>query len=352
MKLILPVGGNSTRYGLGRPKWLLTLPSGRLMIEEAVKGLNCSTVTSIVIIAIKGRFEQYISENKLVELLTKSANCPVSMITLDAPTSHQPETVYKGLLKFEDDFPFIVKDCDNYFDFEPSPCNGVCYVDLNNVDNVTARNKSFISFNDLKIIEKIIEKKVISSAFCVGGYSFASKNSYISAYNEIKNDIEDLYLSHIIFHMIAGGDKFYAIPVKNYIDWGTIREFKSYQAQSASLFLDFDGVLVENSSKFSEKPWSYIPLEDNLSFLSEFLRDSPDSVVIITTSRPSEERNNIKTFLLEHGIVPTAIITDLPHCKRLLVNDFSASNSYPTALAISVPRNLENLRSYISNLIS
>ena len=47
------LGGNSTRYELERPKWLLTLPSGRLMVEDAVSGVDTANIESVVIVVIK-----------------------------------------------------------------------------------------------------------------------------------------------------------------------------------------------------------------------------------------------------------------------------------------------------------
>ena len=141
MKLILPLGGNSTRYELERPKWLLTLPSGRLMVEDAVSGVDTANIESVVIVVIKGKFEKYISPQLLTELVSAAANCPVELIVLDGPTKHQPETVYKGLMQVQGEYPFIVKDCDNYFEYTPSPKNGVCYVDLNDIDRATAEIK-------------------------------------------------------------------------------------------------------------------------------------------------------------------------------------------------------------------
>ena len=40
MELILPVAGSSSRYTGIRPKWMVTLPSGELLIENCIKGFN------------------------------------------------------------------------------------------------------------------------------------------------------------------------------------------------------------------------------------------------------------------------------------------------------------------------
>ena len=59
MKLIIPVAGSSTRYQGMRPKWMLTLPDGKLMIEECIKGIDFTNIEEIVIIAL----EEHIKES-------------------------------------------------------------------------------------------------------------------------------------------------------------------------------------------------------------------------------------------------------------------------------------------------
>ena len=45
MKLLLPVAGKSSRFPGLRPKWLLTLPNGQLMIERSLSGLKLENTT-------------------------------------------------------------------------------------------------------------------------------------------------------------------------------------------------------------------------------------------------------------------------------------------------------------------
>ena len=81
--------------------------------------------------------------------------------------------------------------------------------------------------------------------------------------------------------------------------------------------------------------------------LKNTLSKSDDSQLIITTSRPYKEKENISKFCKKYGITVTNIITDLPHCRRYLINDFSNSNPYPSATAINLPRNNPDLENYL-----
>jgi hypothetical protein len=40
------------------------------------------------------------------------------------------------------------------------------------------------------------------------------------------------------------------------------------------------------------------------------------------------------------------IIMGLPHCQRIVINDFANSNPYPSCTAINLPRNLDKLKEY------
>ena len=64
MKLILPVAGKSSRYPGMRPKWLLTLPNGQLMIEKSLIGLDLNETEEVVVIMLKDH-ETYIKKDIL-----------------------------------------------------------------------------------------------------------------------------------------------------------------------------------------------------------------------------------------------------------------------------------------------
>ena len=132
-----------------------------------------------------------------------------------------------------------------------------------------------------------------------------------------------VYTFLILLHkQLLEGSIFKADRAKKFEDYGTQKEYFSFIKEVSTIFSDFDGVLVENSSKFALKPWSYIPNEANLKHLASFLEASPNSVLVITTSRPDTEKDNIERFLKSFNIKCHSIVTNLPHAKRMLINDF------------------------------
>ena len=94
--------------------------------------------------------------------------------------------------------PIFIKDCDNYFLESRVSGNFVSTYDLNNMDLVRASNKSFVIVNDKGFLVNIVEKRVVSSEFNVGGYGFESASVFLHYYEKL-SDHSDLYISHIIF---------------------------------------------------------------------------------------------------------------------------------------------------------
>ena len=349
MKLIVPLAGQSSRYGIDRPKWMLTMPNGSLMVKECLKNIDMPEVDEIVLVPLQSHMDKFMSEDFLSNEISSFTSVRTTIVPLKEPTSCQAETVVRALQHIGGEFPLFIKDCDNSFSAKPRRENAVFYLDLNNVEFINAKNKSYISFDSLKQINRIVEKKVISSSFCVGGYSFESSTAFIGFYERIKSLRElVVYISNVVFVMIYNDAVFYASEVDTYEDWGTIREYRDVQSANQTIFSDFDGVLVSNSSSFDSPPWQYNPIHENIESLQR-LCDSKSICLIITTSRPHSERQNIINFFQSHGLVVHEVVTALPHCRRILINDHSATNAYPAAVGISVPRNLRNLGSFLSS---
>ena len=59
------------------------------------------------------------------------------------------------------------------------------------------------------------------------------------------------------------------------------------------------------------------------------------------------QSSKINEFLAEYDLCPSHIVTDLPHAQRILVNDFSKTNQYPSARSVSIPRDNPCLGDYL-----
>ena len=68
--LIIPVAGKSSRYPGMRPKWLLTMPDGKLMIEKSVSLIDLNKFKRIIIIALNEHVKKF-SEIKVLKNVLK-----------------------------------------------------------------------------------------------------------------------------------------------------------------------------------------------------------------------------------------------------------------------------------------
>lgn len=339
--LLLPVAGQSSRYEGTRPKWLLTMPDGRLMIEQSVEQIGHEGFDRIMVICLKEHVDRYSSFERMIELFRRSISPKVELLLLDAPTSSQVETIAQAAQRGKIEGAFLVKDCDNTFAFQYKGGNEVAVADLHQLSKINAGNKSYVQTNPMGVITNIVEKHVISNLFCCGAYGFASANQFLERWEKLKQH-PDLYLSHVIFDMILDGCEFEASKVSGYQDWGTLKDYREFCDRHLVVFCDVDGVLMKNSSKFAPSSWEYAPIQKNIEALLA-LQDSGNLYLIVTTSRPYEEKPNLDAALSAFGLNVEHYVMGLPHAARLLINDFSSTNPYPTATAINLERDSASL---------
>ena len=226
--------------------------------------------------------------------------------------------------------------------------NYVCVSSLKSVGNINASSKSYVDVDTNGFINTIVEKDVISNSFCCGGYSFSDAKKFVDTFERLKQiSKEEIYVSHIIYQQILDGETFKIKLVSQFKDWGTIKEWNEYKKQYKTIFLDIDGVLVENSGEYIGKLWGTTEsLNNNKNYIND-LYNTGKVRIILTTSRKSKYKLETIKQLKDLDIRYHQIIFDLPHCQRILVNDFSQTNSYPTAKAINIPRDSDNIEHYM-----
>ena len=353
--LILPVAGQSSRFPGMRPKWLLTMPSGRLMYEEALTEFDLSKFDRIIVTCLKEHIEKYSSLKALKSESKKNIDEKIEFCVLNKSTNSQPESIYKTIIKMKIKGPIYIKDCDNKFKIKHVNDNSIAVISLNNIDLIDAKNKSYVKIGNNGLIENIVEKSVISSDFCCGGYSFESSDTFVMAYTSLDNSSglskKDFYISHLVYFLLLNGHNFKTHQATNYDDWGTLREYRHFCRKKITVFCDIDGVLLLNSSKFSKKPWDINLIKDNVKILSNLQKEGR-IYLVITTSRPESESKSVIKQLKKLGLSIDQSVWGLPHSKRILINDFSASNPYPTAIAINIERDKNLLEQHLLHLLS
>ena len=85
--------------------------------------------------------------------------------------------------------------------------------------------------------------------------------------------------------------------------------------------------------------------ENNIDYIAE-LHEQGKAKIVLTTSRPERLRQLTIMELQTKGIPFDELVMGLPHCQRVIINDFARSNPYPSCKAINIPRNTDDLMEY------
>ena len=115
------------------------------------------------------------------------------------------ETIYETIKSCKIRGSIFIKDADNKFTIKTTPTdNSVCLFSLENCNIVDPQHKSYVTLDDNMFVTNMIEKRVVSSYFNCGGYSFKDVNDFIEGYEFCKKfeNKEHMYLSHIIYYLI------------------------------------------------------------------------------------------------------------------------------------------------------
>ncbi len=348
--LIVPCAGKSSRFPGMKPKYLLTYPDGKLMVEKAIEGIELRDFDRIIITIVKEHEEMYDARIILEQIFGNQSKFEI--VVLDSFTSSQSETIALTLDKAKVEGEFWVKDSDNYVKAPIGEANAIVGLNIGTYDHEINRlgTKSFLIVNEQKNIVDIIEKKITSQYICIGVYGFEDTSVFMDAYMKLskeKNGMGEIYISHVVSYLI--GRKicvFKYIEANEYEDWGTVEDWKIVQKKHASYIVNLDGVLVHNRSKYGIMNWDseFITIDSNVERL-KMLSDE-GAQIIITSTRDESQRDRICELLKQNGILVHQLILGCNFSPQIVINDFSASNQYPSCSAVSIPRN-GNLKDYI-----
>lgn len=347
--LIVPMGGRSTRFPNTRPKFLLTHPmSGDLMCVESLKGMNLDHFERIYFTFLEEHDEKYRIKDGLGRCLENNGLLEKStMLAIDS-TASQSETVYKTIKNLGITGSFIVKDSDSFFTVNvETEENQIVYLNLKDVEEIKPSSKSYIEMGQGQAVTNIVEKKVVSDNFCVGGYGFKSADDFCHFYESITDHSRECYISDVIFEMLLAGESFFGNQATSFTDWGTEKDWNKYCSQYSTLFVDMDGTLVTNTSEYIH-PYTGTgdPIAENIEALRTKKAEGKCTIVI-TTARPEKFRELTTAELDRHGVPYDQLVMGLPHCRRYLINDYANTNGYPSAVAVNIERNSKNLKNLI-----
>jgi hypothetical protein len=340
----------------------LTNPNGLLMVVDALRGLDLRHVDRILIGVLREHVELYCGGSvdgilACIEKLGEGMRNMTEIIVIDKETRDPVETVENMLVQGQVTGPIFVKDSDNYFECNVLPLNHVVTlkIDRSNEESIfNVSSKSFTFCSKDNTVSNILEK-VIHSALCnVGGYGFADSGLFLERVRQIRNSrslvsqVPELTMTNVIWSMMLTREVFFSIESRNYQDWGTLTAWNKYCKSFMTIFVDLDGTLVSNSSAFLVPlHGSTEAIEPNLAWLRQ--RHATGRVqIIITTSRPESSRDVTLRQLETLQIPYDNILFGLLHCQRVLINDFAPSNPFPSAIAVNLQRDSDQLGAMLS----
>ena len=352
--LIIPCAGKSSRFHDIKPKWLITHPEGKIMIEKAIEPFLRVKKIKKKIITITKEIDKRFNAS---HLLNQMFGNKVKVLILNKQTRSASETVYNTIKRFNIKGQILVKDCDNSFEIDKKfnilKKNFIVFIDISkNPEISNVHQKSFIDLNNKKQIINIEEKKIISDKICVGLYSFHSAKDFEENYKSCRNKIKgsEIFVSLVVKNMLNNNNLFTCTEAKRYEDYGTFEDWLIIRKKYRTFFVDLDGVVFLNKGKYGKINWNTKNqlIENNANLLLKL--NNNRSQIVFTSSRPEKNKNRIYKELKRLGFKNFKLVLGLNHTQRILVNDYSDSNPNPSAISINLERDANNLSSLIKSI--
>lgn len=335
--LILCCAGESLRFPGYRPKWSLTHPSGNIMAVESIRGLLRRGLDLRIIVAV--RASHNIKSVEIHSEFFEGLGLDVEVMALP-DTANQVDTVACVLRQARVVDTFTVKDCDNAFDCDLDERNSVAVYPLASMSRVgSPGGKSYVEIDTLGRIASIEEKRVLDGGmFCCGAYTFADPRQFLLSIDE-----RTTFVSHVIDRLLVTGESFIAMHARNYEDWGTAAEWRTFCRQWKTLFCDIDGLLFKSGHRSFHPTWSDTEaIESNVAHLRK-LHATGRVHIVLTTSRPESWRNTT-IYALKRADVPYhQLVMGLPACSRIIANDHDPARGQHTCFSVNIERNAGSL---------
>ena len=359
--LVVPSAGRSSRFPGVKPKWMLTQPSGCLMVVDALGALDLTHVEHVVIGLLKEHVDKYCGGDVDAILKIFEDGVPrlqeikVSIVVIAEETVDQTQTIECILNAAKVTGPVFLKDCDNQFRCPVPAVDGVATLEItreteSGVSNVAS--KGYVALNSQTgQLTSIVEKLMVSNTFCIGGYAWKSAQDFLSRVAQARKyqimasatKGVELAVSDVIWLKMATSSPFVSIPAANYEDWGTLPSWRAYCDSFKTLFVDIDGTLVENSGQYFVPTWgTTAPLTKNVEHLNK-MHATGRVRIILVTSRLEKFRDATVKQLEQYGVKYDQILFGMLHASRVVINDYAPTNPYPSAECVNIPRNAEDL---------
>src|SRR5512145_2348306 len=109
--IVLPIAGRSSRFPGTRPKWMLTAPTGELMLQLALDTVPDWRERRVVV----GGLREHLETLSGATAIRRALGDGIEIVVFDRPTSGPADTVNEMLRRADVRGPIFVKDCDSWF---------------------------------------------------------------------------------------------------------------------------------------------------------------------------------------------------------------------------------------------
>lgn len=340
--VILPCAG-ALKPGAHRPKWLLTVPTGELLLRRAVDLLPQAQIGRIIVTLTRQVEQKY----NCVDAIKRGFDREIEFLILEAPTEGPAATVAETIARANVSGPLCVKDSDTLFGLTSFPDSAfIAVADLHAQAFLSApASKSYVQLNEQGMVADVVEKNVSSNLISVGAYGFAGAADFAAHFANLTGTLghKKLFVSHVLADMIFAGHIFLPAFVSGFVDISTQADWNAHRSTHATLFLDVDGVIFRNQSLFFPPYWGtpVEPINENIEHLLKLQHGGAQFVFV--TARPEAFRAHTEAALQAAGLKIHALVMGCHHSPRYLVNDYAGSAAYPAAMAVNVERNKPDL---------
>lgn len=335
--LLLPCAGRSSRYPATRPKWLLTLPNGKILLEAAADSIAAGEYERVVITIREDHEAAYGCRNLLHDVFGDKAE----ILVLRRDTRGPAETVAETIRAADVAGPILIKDCDSIFQPSALDYDGfVAIADIAKYPHLTNLGaKSFVVRGEAGAVGEIVEKSVASNLTCAGLYGYKDARRFLEHFAaEERSRTGEIFVSHVLARGCRDGERLDIHEVEEFVDLGTIHEWRRYVRARGTIICDLDGVVFKNQSRYFPPFWNEPaePIDANVAVLRDW--QTQGAQLVFVTARPGAYRGRTEADLARLGLKAHALIMDCHHGRRFLVNDHASSNPYPAAVGISLER--------------
>jgi hypothetical protein len=338
--VLLTCAGLSTRYPGYRPKWSLTHPNGNMMAAEALRGLTADAGVRVVAAFNTEHLARYTPQGIAREFAL--AGYPDVQL-VDVGMTADPVATVRAALPAVGAGPFTVKDCDNRFRYRLHGTAAVAVVDLNTYEApVRVPNKSYVVART-GLVERIVEKQVVSALFSCGAYTFESAPQFE------KYAAGRAYLSQVLDTAVRDGVVVKAMPADEYVDWGTADDWQRFVRGYRVLLMDIDGVLVHASHRTFAPAWGTTPqIAENVEYLRQ--QHATGRVqIVLTTARDESMRAATEQQLA--GVPYDKLVMGLQGGARVVVNDYAMQRGEHTCYAVNIERDRPTLEQAVRAVV-